>query len=69
MPREEELLQKIRQLEAANSELQDKLDMIYSIVAPEDENDEMVDGTADGAGEKDDVLVQISFEKKKKGVN
>jgi hypothetical protein len=60
MPREEELLQRIRELEAENSELQDKLDMIYSIVAPSD--DEVV--------EEDDLLVQINLKKDKpKGVN
>ena len=32
---QEELLQRIRDLEAENSELQDKLDMIYSILAPD----------------------------------
>jgi hypothetical protein len=48
---QEELLQRIRELEAENSELQDKLDMIYSIVAPADEEVE------------DDVLVQISVKK------
>lgn len=35
MPSEQELLERIRQLEALNSELQDKLDMIYSILAPD----------------------------------
>ena len=63
MPNQEELLQRIRQLEAENSELQDKLDMIYAIVAPADEAIEDED-----ADENDDVLVQISFEKTK-GVN
>lgn len=53
MPSEEELLERIRQLEAENSELRDKLDMIYAIVAPEDalESDEEGD-TGD--------LIQIS---------
>ncbi len=37
MPTVEELLNRIRDLEAKNSELQDKLDLIYSIVAPDDE--------------------------------
>jgi hypothetical protein len=36
MPTEEDLLQRIRELEAENSELRDKLDMIYAIVAPEE---------------------------------
>ena len=35
--REKELLERIRQLEELNSALQDKLDLIYEIVAPEDE--------------------------------
>lgn len=41
MPSEKELLERIRQLEELNSALQDKLDMIYAILAPEfDEPDE-----------------------------
>jgi hypothetical protein len=35
--RERELLERIRQLEELNSILQDKLDLIYEIVAPEDD--------------------------------
>jgi hypothetical protein len=35
MPSEKELLDRIRQLEEQNNELQDKLDMIYSILAPD----------------------------------
>jgi hypothetical protein len=35
MPSEKELLDRIRQLEEQNSDLQDKLDMIYSILAPD----------------------------------
>jgi len=35
MPGEKELLDRIRQLEEQNNELQDKLDMIYSILAPD----------------------------------
>jgi hypothetical protein len=62
MPTQEELLQQIRRLEAENSELQDKLDMIYSIVAPVDEEEE------DEADDKDNSLVQISL-KNTKGVN
>ncbi len=50
MPSEVDLLiQRIRELEAENSELRDKLDMIYAIVAPEDEPGE----------DEDDGLVQI----------
>ena len=39
MPNEKELLQRIRQLEEQNSALQDKLDMIYAILAPDYENE------------------------------
>jgi hypothetical protein len=35
MPTEKELLARIRQLEEQNSVLQDKLDMIYAILAPD----------------------------------
>ena len=35
--RERELLDRIRQLEDMNSALQDKLDLIYEIVSPEDD--------------------------------
>jgi len=35
MPGEKELLERIRQLEEQNSALQDKLDMIYAILAPD----------------------------------
>ncbi len=38
MPSEKELLDRIRELEEQNSELQDKLDMIYSILAPDYEH-------------------------------
>lgn len=44
MPTERELLDRIRELEMMNSELQDKLDMIYSIVAPDDDVDDPGDG-------------------------
>jgi hypothetical protein len=53
MQNEKDLLNRIRQLEAENSELRDKLDMIYAIVAPEEEAQE-----ADESG-GDDGLVQI----------
>ena len=39
MPSEKELLERIRQLEEMNSNLQDKLDMIYAILAPEFEEE------------------------------
>ncbi len=45
MSREKELLERIRYLEELNSALQDKLDMIYSILAPDYEDDH---------GERDD---------------
>jgi hypothetical protein len=38
MPSEKELLDRIRQLEEQNSNLQDKLDMIYAILAPDFED-------------------------------
>lgn len=40
MPTEKELLARIRQLEEQNSVLQDKLDMIYAILAPDFEEAE-----------------------------
>jgi hypothetical protein len=46
--RESELLERIRQLEELNSTLQDKLDLIYEIVAPSEGEDlESTDGYAD----------------------
>jgi hypothetical protein len=68
MSREKQLLERIRELEALNSALQDKLDMIYSILAPdyeeidpdaEDDDDE--DGEAPGPR-----LVQIDLPNKPK---
>jgi hypothetical protein len=35
MPTEKELVERVRQLEEQNSALQDKLDMIYAILAPD----------------------------------
>ena len=40
MTREQELLDRIAELEEINSALQDKLDMIYAIVSPDDEEAE-----------------------------
>jgi hypothetical protein len=40
MPSEKELLERIRQLEEQNSVLQDKLDMIYAILAPDFDEEE-----------------------------
>ena len=39
VPNEQELLDRIRQLEQLNSQLQDKLDAIYSIVVGDEEGD------------------------------
>lgn len=44
MPTEQELLARIDQLEAQNSALQDKLDMIWSILAEDTEAHEEEDG-------------------------
>jgi hypothetical protein len=41
MPSEQELVERIRQLEEQNNELQDKLDMIYSILAPDYEPEDV----------------------------
>ena len=56
MPTEKELLERIRILEEQNSVLQDKLDMIYAILAPDFEE---VDEEGDGGDEAPDHLVQI----------
>jgi hypothetical protein len=71
MSREKELLERIRQLEELNSALQDKLDMIYSILAPdyeEAENDP--DGDEDNENEEPQGprLVQIDAPVSKKPV-
>ena len=52
--REKELLERIRQLEERNSALQDKLDLIYEIVAPEED-------FADGERDETSGLVNIRF--------
>jgi hypothetical protein len=57
---EQELLKRIEQLEGENSALRDKLDLIYSIVAPEDDTDEELEDKAD------DGLVQIREVNEKK---
>ncbi len=54
MPTEKELLERIRQLEEQNSILQDKLDMIYAILAPEYE-----EAGEDAANALDTGFVQI----------
>ena len=48
MPSEKELLERIRQLEEQNSNLQDKLDMIYAILAPDFEEEEPAEDDAHG---------------------
>jgi hypothetical protein len=58
MPTEKELLERIRQLEEMNSALQDKLDDIWSILAPVYEPDD-----DDGADEES--LVQIELPNKR----
>ena len=45
MPTEKELLERIRQLEEQNSVLQDKLDMIFAILAPDFEEGEEEDAS------------------------
>jgi hypothetical protein len=59
MPSEKELLDRIRQLEEQNSNLQDKLDMIYAILAPDFDEEE--GGDDEGPG-----FVQIEGLAKKK---
>jgi hypothetical protein len=55
MPSEKELLERIRLLEEQNNELQDKLDAIYSILAPDYEPQDF-DVEEEQSG---DVLVNI----------
>lgn len=57
--REKELLERIRQLEEQNSALQDKLDLIYEIVSPE----EYANGEADDLGPDDVGLINIDLPK------
>lgn len=64
MNREKELLERIRQLEELNGILQDKLDMIYAILSPEDSDDAIDDGDDDEDLDGDDEpqgLVQIQL--------
>ena len=62
MSREKQLLERIRELEAMNSALQDKLDMIYSILAPDYEEQEGMDEDDDEDGEAPGPrLVQIDL--------
>jgi hypothetical protein len=48
--REKELLERIRHLEEINSMLQDKLDAIYEIVAPEDYEEDAFEDDEDDSG-------------------
>jgi hypothetical protein len=57
VPTEKELLERIRQLEEMNSALQDKLDAIWSILAPVYEPDD--------EGSEDEALVQIELPNKR----
>jgi hypothetical protein len=63
MNRERELLDRIRHLEELNSALQDKLDMIYSILAPDYEE---ADHEMDDDGHQGPHLVQIDSPSPKK---
>jgi len=64
MSREKELLERIHYLEELNSALQDKLDTIYSILAPDYEETDQVD---DEEGEQQGPrLVQIDTQSSKK---
>jgi hypothetical protein len=63
MPTEKELLERIRHLEEQNSALQDKLDMIYAILAPDFEVGE--DGDEDDADGPEGHFVQIEGLQKK----
>ena len=66
MSREKELLERIRQLEELNSALQDKLDMIYSILAPDYEEMDHGDEEEDGDVQQGPRLVQIDTPVSKK---
>jgi hypothetical protein len=57
VPTEKELLERIRQLEEMNSALQDKLDEIWSILAPVYEPDD--------DNSEDEALVQIELPNKR----
>jgi hypothetical protein len=61
MPTEKELIERIRQLEEQNSVLQDKLDMIYAILAPDFDEVEEED--------VDEPLVQIESPGSRKKLN
>ncbi len=60
MPSEKELLERIRLLEEQNNELQDKLDAIYSILAPDYEPQDFdVQSFEQDEAQARDVLVNI----------
>jgi hypothetical protein len=59
--REKELLNRIRELEEQNSALQDKLDMIWAVLAPDYEEVDADEEEEAGEGPK---LVQIDQPKK-----
>jgi hypothetical protein len=59
MPTQKELLDRIRDLEEQNSALQDKLDMIYSILAPDYEDGEQEGEEDDSEPAGSPGLVQI----------
>lgn len=63
MNREKELLERIRQLEELNGILQDKLDMIYAILSPEDSEEAIEDGDYEDLDADDEPqgLVQIQL--------
>lgn len=61
--REKELLDRIRQLEEQNSALQDKLDMIWAVLAPDYEEPDEMDDDEEDAGPR---LVQIDAPAAKK---
>jgi len=62
--REKELLERIRQLEEQNGALQDKLDMIWAVLAPEYEEPDEAEEDDEAAGPR---LVQIDTAAKKPG--
>jgi hypothetical protein len=62
MPTEKELLARIEELEELNSLLQDKLDAIWSILAPEEDDPEQEPEPDEGFAQG---FVQIEVPKKK----
>ena len=64
MESEKELLERIRYLEQQNSELQDKLDMIYAILAPDYEEDRSDEPARDNLVQIDALSPRHKNEKK-----